>query len=56
MSPMSNSSLMPSAPASAVMILLTATLATAAPVKTKTGDVEGTTVAGSNVRVFKGIR
>ena len=54
-SPMSNSSLMPSAPASAVMILLTATLATAAPVKTKAGDVEGATVAGSNVRVFKGI-
>ena len=52
---MFNSSLMPSVSASGAMILLTAALASAAPVKTNTGDVEGTTVAGSNVRVFKGI-
>ena len=52
---MSNSSLMPSVTASGAMILLTAALASAAPVKTNTGDVEGTTVAGSSVRVFKGI-
>jgi para-nitrobenzyl esterase len=36
-------------------LLLTAAIADAAPVKTTSGAVEGVTVAGSNVRVFKGI-
>jgi para-nitrobenzyl esterase len=36
-------------------LLLTAAIADRAPVKTTSGAVEGVTVAGSNVRVFKGI-
>ena len=40
---------------SGVAILLTAAVASAGPVKTKAGAVEGITAAGSNVRVFKGI-
>jgi para-nitrobenzyl esterase len=36
-------------------LLLTAAIADGAPVKTTSGAVEGVTVAGSNVRVFKGI-
>ncbi len=49
-------SLFSSSPSTAsVGILLTVALASAAPVKTKLGEVEGTAVAGSNVRVFKGM-
>ena len=40
---------------SGVAILPTAAVASAGPVKTKAGAVEGITAAGSNVRVFKGI-
>jgi para-nitrobenzyl esterase len=40
---------------SVIALLLSAITAGAEPVKTKSGYVEGTTVAGSNVRVFKGI-
>src|SRR5262245_34017909 len=55
MSAMLNSCLGSSLSTSGVVILLTAALGSAAPVKTKPGEVEGTTIAGSGVRTFKGI-
>ena len=52
---MFNSRLASYAFASGSVILLTAVLTSAAPVKTKSGAVEGVAVSGSDVRVFKGI-